>query len=101
MSFGHGWLGDTPGFNGDVTAALRSIKAKALFIYTSAGRVLSAVEDRSAGEGDPRCARGIRIDSDAGTHHLVQRRPASHVAMGDAIKSFLSELTAQQDAAAR
>src|SRR4029450_5197565 len=31
-AFGRSGLGDTPGFNGDVNAALRSIKAKALFI---------------------------------------------------------------------
>src|SRR5262249_8523958 len=29
-----GWLGDTPGFNGDVQAILRSIRAQSLFLLT-------------------------------------------------------------------
>ena len=40
MACGRGWVGDTPGFNGDVSAALRSIKAKTLFIVQPAGPVL-------------------------------------------------------------
>jgi hypothetical protein len=32
MADGNGWVGDTPGFNGDLTAILGSIKAKTLFL---------------------------------------------------------------------
>jgi homoserine acetyltransferase/ABC-type nitrate/sulfonate/bicarbonate transport system substrate-binding protein len=34
MASGRGWLGDTPGFDGDLDAALRTIRARSLFILS-------------------------------------------------------------------
>ena len=60
MASGSGWVGDTPGFNGDVNAVLRSIKAKTLFICSPQDQFLSAAPDRRAGQGDSECARAVR-----------------------------------------
>ena len=97
-SFGHGWLGDTPGFNGDVMAALRSIKAKALFIHTPNDQFFPPRKIEAQVNAIPG-ARGVSIPSDAAHTIWYNADPQATVAMSLAIKAFLSELTASRSAA--
>ena len=54
-----GWsefnVGDTPGFNGDVKAALAAIKAKTLLIGVKEDQLFRREELQFAKERDPRC----------------------------------------------
>jgi len=97
-SFGNGWLGDTPGFNGDVMAALRSIKAKALFVYAFQDEIFPPKNIETEVKAIPG-ARGVPIDSNAGHTIWYNADPQATVAMDLAIKTFLSELTASKSAA--
>jgi homoserine O-acetyltransferase len=97
-SFGRGWIGDTPGFNGDVFAALRSIRAKALFVYNPQDQIFppQGIEIQVKAIPD---ARAAAIDSNAGHTIWYNADPQATVAIGEAIKAFLSELTANKAAA--
>ncbi|MFZ2650209.1 MAG: alpha/beta fold hydrolase, partial [Burkholderiaceae bacterium] len=97
-SFGHGWLGDTPGFNGDVKAALRSIKAKALFVYTNRDEFFPPKKIEFQMNTIPG-ARGVLIESDAGHTIWYNADPQATVTVSNAIKAFLAELTASKTAA--
>jgi homoserine O-acetyltransferase/O-succinyltransferase len=97
-SFGSGWLGDTPGFNGDVTAALRSIKAKTLYIYNPKDQFYTPQHIETQIKAIP-AARAVAIDSIAGHTIWYNADPQATVAMGEAMKAFLSELTASKGAA--
>jgi len=97
-SFRHGWLGDTPGFNGDVIAALRSIKAKALFVYTPKDEFVPPWKIEAQVKAIPG-ARGVLILSDAAHTIWYNADPQATVAMDLAIRTFLSELTARKTAA--
>jgi len=97
-SFGHGWLGDTPGFNGDVMAALRSIKAKALFIYTLKDEFFPPWKIEAQVKAIPD-ARGVPIASDAAHTIWYNADPQATVTMGNAMKDFLRELSAKKTAA--
>jgi homoserine O-acetyltransferase len=94
MSWGRGWIGDTPGFNGDVNAALRSIKAKVLFIYNPRDlfHLPHHIETQVKAIAN---ARAVAIDSVGG--HIINSNadPQATRAMGEAIRAFLSELTSQ------
>jgi pimeloyl-ACP methyl ester carboxylesterase len=88
-----GWVGDTPGFNG-WPAALRSIKARALFLASPydhfVPRQLYEIQVKMIPQG-----RISWIDSTAG--HLVccDADPSATRAMSEAITAFLKELMAQ------
>ena len=97
-SFGNGWLGDTPGFNNDVMAALRSVKAKSLFIYNLQDSLFPPPKIEAQVKVIPG-ARGVPIDSSAGHTIWYNADPQATVAMSNAIKAFLAELTASRTAA--
>jgi homoserine O-acetyltransferase len=94
---GLSWVGDTPGFDGDVNAALRSIKAKTLFIYSPRDQFMPPeyVEAQiKAIDG----AKGVAIDSVAGHLICCNADPQATWQMGEAIRAFLDELSAARRA---
>jgi homoserine O-acetyltransferase/O-succinyltransferase len=93
-----GTIDDTPGFNGDGMAALRSIKAKALFVYNLRDELFPPQKIELQIQAIPG-ARGAPIDSLAGHTIWYNADPQATVVMSLAIKAFLSELTASQGAA--
>ena len=68
MAGGRGWLGDTPGFNGDLDAILGLIKAKTLFILSPQDQLFPPQHVDSQVKAIP-SARVVWIDSEAG--HLI------------------------------
>ncbi|MDM0050572.1 alpha/beta fold hydrolase [Variovorax sp. J22R115] len=96
-SFYNSWLGDTPGFNGNIEAALASIKAKALYIYSSSDQIFSPKSIEAEVALIPK-ARALAIDSIAGHTIWWDADPQATVTMSRAIKAFLSELTASKTA---
>ena len=95
MAAGSGWIGDTPGFNGDLNAVLRSIKAKTLFIYSPRDQFLLPHHIETQVKAIPN-ARAMAIDSVAG--HLIggNADPQANRVLGEAIREFLLELSARQ-----
>jgi homoserine O-acetyltransferase len=91
IASGRGWLGDTPGFNNDLGAALRSIKAKALFILNPQDQVFPPqyVDPFVKGIAG---ARVVWIDSAAGHLICCNADPNATRRMGDAIREFLRDL---------
>ena len=57
MAAGRGWVGDTPGFNGNLKAVLGSIKAKTLFIIQPPGSVLLSASYQDLRRSDSQCPR--------------------------------------------
>lgn len=96
-SSGNSWLGDTPGFNGDVFAALRSIKAKTLYIYNPNDQFYTPQHIEAQVKAIPD-ARAAAIDSNAGHTIWYNADPQATVAMSNAIKGFLAQLTASKTA---
>ena len=73
MAFGHGWVGDTPGFNGDLNAVLHSIKAKALFVLSPQDQFFPPPNIEAEVNAIPRSAR--RLDRfGCRAPDLLQRR---------------------------
>jgi homoserine O-acetyltransferase len=93
-SFSLGWLGDTPGFKGDIQAALASIKAKALFIYNTRDQFYLPHHMEAMIKVVPN-ARGVAIDSIAGHLMCCNADPQATWVMGEAIRGFLQELSAR------
>ena len=93
---GRGWVGDTPGFNNDVMAALRSIKARALFITSSYDTFYLPEQVETQVKAIPN-ARVISIDSIAGHMICCSADPQATRAMGEAIRGFLLELSEQRN----
>jgi homoserine O-acetyltransferase len=95
LAFGRGWVGDTPGFNGNLAKALGAIKAKALFIYSPQDRFFQPrhIDAQVEMISD---ARALAIDSSAG--HMVGENadPNATQIMGDAIREFLDGLNAKR-----
>jgi homoserine O-acetyltransferase len=93
MAFGRGWVGDTPGFNGDVNAALGSIKAATLYIVSPQDQFFPPHYIEADLKAIPN-ARAVWIDSAAG--HLIggNADPSANRRVGDAISEFLRELRA-------
>jgi homoserine O-acetyltransferase len=91
MAGGRGWVGDSPGFNGDLNAALGSIKAKALFIISPVDQFFPPEQIERHAKAIPN-AGVIRIESTAG--HLIAGNadPNATRRMGDAIREFLRDL---------
>lgn len=95
VAFGRGWVGDTPGFDGDIGKALGAIKARTLFIYSPQDRFFQPQHVDAQVKMIPN-ARALAIDSSAG--HLIGLNgdPNATRIMGDAIRVFLQELGAQR-----
>ena len=94
-AWGRGWVGDTPGFNGDLRKILGSIKAKTLFLYSPLDeqylpRHIDAQVKMIAN------ARGLPIESVAGHLLCCNADPNATRVMGEAIRAFLQELSAQR-----
>ena len=86
------WIGDTPGFNGDLKAVLRSIKAKTLFILSPQDLFFPPQHV----EGYIRDIRGARvewIDSPAGHLICCNADPNATSRIGTALRGFLYELS--------
>jgi homoserine O-acetyltransferase len=97
-SFAGGWVGDTPGFDGNVERALGSIKAKSLFVYVKQDEFFPPSNIEAEIRMIPN-ARGFQIDSTAGHTVWYNADPQATVAMGRAIADFLRELNANRTAA--
>jgi homoserine O-acetyltransferase len=93
-SGGHGSLRDTPGFNGDLNAVLRSIKAKTVFIGNPQDLTLVPAHIEAQVKLIPN-ARAVWIDSVSGHAACCNADPQATRALGEAIRDFLLELQAQ------
>ena len=91
MSFGRGWVGDTPGFNGNLNAVLRSIKAKTLFLVNPQDAFFAPERIELEAKAIP-SARVVWIDSVAGHLICCNADPNATRVMSEAIREFLSEL---------
>jgi len=96
MAAGSGWAGDTPGFNGDFNAVLRSIKAKTLFIYNIRDQFYLPYQI-DAQVKEIRDARAVAIDSPAGHLICCNADPNATHRLGEAIGQFLRELSAASE----
>lgn len=92
---GRGWIGDTPGFGGDLGKALGSIKAKTLFLYSPHDRFFQPHDIDAQVRMIPN-ARALAIDSPAGHLICCNADPNATRVMGDAIRAFLQELSAMR-----
>ena len=97
-AWGLGWVGDTPGFNNDLTAVLGSIKARTLFIYNPRDQFHLPHHVETQVRAIPN-ARAVAIDSVAGHLICCNGDPQATRAMGKAIREFLQELVAHRGAA--
>lgn len=93
-SWGEGWVGDTPGFK-DINAALGSVKAKTLFIYSPLDQFHTPQHIATQVKAIPN-ARSLGIDSPAGHLICCNGDPNATFAIGETLKDFLSELDAQR-----
>ena len=98
MASGRGWVGDTPGFNGDLNAALASIKARTLFIYNPRDQFYLPHHIETQVKAIPH-ARAVAIDSIAGHLICCNADPHATWVMGEAIREFLQDLSAPRNAA--
>jgi homoserine O-acetyltransferase len=95
MAWGRGWVGDSPGFRGDVIAALRSIKAKTLFIYSPNDQFHLPHHVDTQVRAIP-SARAVAIDSNAGHLICCNADPMATRRMGEAIRAYLTDLHRKQ-----
>lgn len=95
VAFGRGSVGDTPGFDGNLSKALGSIKAKTLFVYNIQDQIFPPQHVEAEVKMIPN-ARAVALDSIGG--HLICCNADPHATrlMGDAIQAFLQELSAQR-----
>jgi homoserine O-acetyltransferase/O-succinyltransferase len=93
-------IGDTPGFGGDLNAALRSIKAETLFIGNPRDEVQVPQQVDLQAKTIPN-ARAVWIDSPAGHQLCCNADPQGTRLVGEAIREFLRELQAQRDTTKR
>jgi homoserine O-acetyltransferase len=100
IASGRGWIGDSPGFNGDLKAVLGSIKAKTLFILSPQDLFLPPQHVDAFVENIPD-ARVVWISSPAGHLICCNADPNATRQMGDAIRGFLLELSTQRSAGRR
>ena len=94
-AWGRGWVGDTPGLDGDLSKVLGAIKARTLFIYSPQDEFFMPRHIDAQVKMIPN-ARALAIESPAG--HLVccNADPNATRIMGEAIRGFLQELAAQR-----
>ena len=90
-----GWVGDTPGFNGDLGKALGSIKARTLLIYSPQDEFYQPHHFEAQAKMIPG-ARSLPIESNAGHLICCNADPNATRVMGDAIRNFLQELGASR-----
>jgi homoserine O-acetyltransferase len=91
----NGWVGDTPGFNNDLTAILGSIKAKTLFIASPHDQFVPKQYYETQVQAISG-ARVVWVDSIAGHFICCNGDPNATRAMGEVIKTFLKDLSAQR-----
>jgi homoserine O-acetyltransferase/O-succinyltransferase len=91
IQWGRGWVGDTPGFNGDLNKVLGSIKARTLFIYSPQDQQIPPHHIDAQVKMIPN-ARALPIDSIAGHLICCNADPQATRIMGDGIRAFLQEL---------
>lgn len=84
-------VASTPGFNGDMSAALRSIKARSLFVYSPKDMFFLPKSVEHPARLMPN-ARTVAIDSEAGHLICCGVDPQGFWVMGEAIRGFLTEL---------
>jgi homoserine O-acetyltransferase/O-succinyltransferase len=94
-SGGHGSIRDTPGFNGDLNAVLRSIKATTVFIGNPQDVTLVPAHIEAQVKLIPN-ARAVWIDSVSGHSACCNADPQATRALGEAIRDFLLELQAER-----
>ena len=87
-----GWIGDTQGFNGDANAALKSIKAKTMFLVSPHDQFFVPALIEAQSRMIPQ-TRVVSIDSSAGHLICCGADPQATWTMGEAIRGFLQELT--------
>ncbi len=97
-ALGRGWLGNTPGFNGDVSAALASIKARVLFVVSPYDQFFLPKHVEMQRKLIPN-ARVVSIDSTAGHIICCGGDPQAYWLMDRAINGFLRESIATKSAA--
>ena len=90
-----GWVGDTPGFGGDLGKTLGSIKAKTLFVYSPQDLFFQPQHVDAQVKMIPN-ARALAIDSIAGHLICCNADPNATRIMGDGIRKFLDELVSQR-----
>jgi len=95
VASGRGWIGDTPGFGGDLGKVLGSIKARVLFIYNPQDRNFQQQHVDAQLRMIPN-ARALAIDSNAGHLIILNADPQATRIMSDGIRAFLEELAAQR-----
>jgi homoserine O-acetyltransferase/O-succinyltransferase len=95
LASGRSQVGDTPGFNGDLSKALGSIKARTLLIYNPQDEFYLPRHIDAQVKMIPN-ARALAIDSPAGHWICCNADPQATRVMGDAIRGFLQELGAQR-----
>lgn len=91
LAGGRGWLGDTPGYDGDLNAALASIKAKTLFILSPQDLIFPPQLAEAYSRAIP-ISRIEWIDSPAGHLICCNADPNATTLMGEVIRGFLQEL---------
>ena len=92
---GRSEIADTPGFDGVLGKALGSIKAKTLFIYNPQDAFFLPRHIEAQVKMIPN-ARAVAIDSIAGHQISSNADPQATRAMGETIRRFLDELSAQK-----
>jgi homoserine O-acetyltransferase/O-succinyltransferase len=92
MAGGRGWLGDSPGFNGDLNAALSSIKAKTLFLISPVDQFFPPEQIERQAKSIPN-GGVVRIESTAGHLIAANADPNATRRLSDAIREFLRELS--------
>ena len=85
-------VADTPGFDGDLSAALGAIKAKTLFISNPYDQFIPPTYIDMQNEMIPD-SRILSIDRNVGHFVCCGEDPVAQQAMTQAIKKFLSEVT--------
>jgi homoserine O-acetyltransferase len=96
-AFSRGRVGDTPGFNG-LDAALRSIKAKALFLMSPHDQFVAPQHVETQVKAIPK-ARVVWVDSVAGHLICCNADPNATRILDKAMSGFLRELAAQRKTA--
>ena len=87
-----GWVGDTPGFNGDLNAILGSIKAKTLFLANPSDQFVPKPYYETMVTTIPG-ASVVWIDSPAGHMMCCNADPTATRELGSAIRAFLTQLS--------
>jgi homoserine O-acetyltransferase len=90
-AFGRGWIGDTPGFGGDLSKVLGSIRARTLYILSPQDQFFPPEYMEAEIRMIPG-ARAVWIDSDAGHLICCNADPNATRTLGEAIRGFLREL---------